>query len=300
MRNLALFVGVLLVVLIFGGLAIFASIVRGCSDELAGDVVVFGTAFDDQAGSTLLVWPEDATGERFRCIVGEKYGELHRTEARTLARKEGWSLDAKPSTRVLLILPGDASPELRARSDELLATLARWAPDAGQHRVFSSLDWIAADDGRAASLLLRRMAERSRKEQWQHQGILARAFDEGFTRFLMPSIGAVVDNAEERPFHIFWEGMHIGGTPGPAPSELSDPVDAAAFESRVQELIAKSTGKDRGFALRVVLLLASDLSEPALERATAMLKRLAEHPRLTVSLHRSERTLADLLAVTAK
>lgn len=300
MRNFALVVGVVFVVVIFAGFALMLSFFRACSDEFAGDVVVFGTAFDDEAGSTLLIWPAEATGESFRCIVGEKYSELHRTEARTLSREDGWKLDAKPSTRILLVLPRDASPELRARSDELLATLARWAPDAGQHRVFSSMDWLVADDGRTASLLLRRMAERSREEQWQHEGILSRAFDEGFTTFLMPSISAVVDNAEERPFHLFWERMLLRGAPGATPSKLSDPVNAAEFESRVQQLIAGSTGKDHLLALQVVLLLPSDLSEPALDRAIATLKRLAKHPRVTVSLHRSEQSLADLLAATAK
>lgn len=123
---------------------------------------IFGDRLDACRGVRVLCWPSDADGNRFRCVEDRIDRKIREQPVMT------WPTDVRlsgPAGSIIVILPPDAGPTLRARAEELMDGLTRMSPQAGRHVVTADSSWQDITGGRELAQRLQDM--HTRAQEWR-------------------------------------------------------------------------------------------------------------------------------------
>jgi hypothetical protein len=121
---------------------------------------IFGDPLDGVRGARVLCWPADDQGGSFRCVQDSVDRKI--ADQPVACWPDG--LPARgPVGSVIVILPQDATPALRARAEALMDDLTRASPNAGRHVVIADTSWKGITGGVDLARELAALHERAKR-----------------------------------------------------------------------------------------------------------------------------------------
>lgn len=230
---------------------------------------MFGDTLDACRGARVLCWPADENGTWFRCVEDKIDKEIAK---QPVAR---WP-DGVPTERtvgsVIVILPPDASPALRARTGKLMDALTERSPGAGRHVVTADASWKDVTGGDELAKRLDDLHTKAAK--WRQT-----SSDDGlFMTFgdldqLMPHV-VVIPLAGEGDRHLVLEGIRRK-TPAIGGWEPASQRNLSSDEIRDLPALRSEEGKPRLMIFEIVVCEKGDAltRDRAMRLSAALLER---------------------------